>query len=315
MCQRPADMESGPKEAPQLGGGDTASLFSRLFVLWGTPIAWRGTKRPLKESELPPPPALLCGLRAEAERLWAAELAAAPTTRPNGKPNIIKGVCFPIAKEALVLGYVLNIVSGGFTTIVRPLLSKFLIQALRSDSEMSTEGGWALAGALAATVFMERWTTVQGSLYAGDEGPLRIVTALTHLVAKKTIELQVGAGKEGFETALLGNDLVRGSEMAKIFPLLPLGISCLVGGVGMLLYIGGAATLIGVGAMFVLLFVTMKLGLKSKYAQAAYQVRRTSLVSPSHLHRTPPCTSVACPASASPAPPPCPRRALTRRST
>ena len=31
MCQCPADMESGPKEAPQLGGGDKASLFSTYW--------------------------------------------------------------------------------------------------------------------------------------------------------------------------------------------------------------------------------------------------------------------------------------------
>ena len=178
------------------------------------------------EPDSHPPPQLLCNLRDEAERLWAEEVAAASTKRPNGKPDIVKGLCFPIARNAIVLGYTLNIVSGCFTTIVRPLLSKLLIDALRDDSTTSSTAGWVLCGALCATVFLERWTTVQGSLYAGDEGPLRIVTALTHLVAKKTIELQVGAGKEGFETALLGNDLVRGSEMAKIMPLLPLGISC-----------------------------------------------------------------------------------------
>ena len=110
-----------------------------------------------------------------------------------------------------MLGYMLNAFSGFISTIVRPLLSKFLIDALRADSAISPAGGWALASAAAVTVFVERWTTVQGSLYAGDEGPLRIVTALTHLVAKKTMALQVGVGKEGFETALLGNDLVRAS--------------------------------------------------------------------------------------------------------
>ena len=64
---------------------------------------------------------------------------------------------------------------------------------------------------------------------------------------------------------------VRGSEMAKIFPLLPLGVSVLFFGIGMLLYIGGPVTLIGVGVMFCLLSVTAKLGLRSKHAQAAYQ--------------------------------------------
>ena len=64
---------------------------------------------------------------------------------------------------------------------------------------------------------------------------------------------------------------VRGSEMAKIFPLLPLGVSVLFFGIGMLLYIGGPVTLIGVGVMFCLLFMTAQLGLRSKHAQAAYQ--------------------------------------------
>ena len=45
----------------------------------------------------------------------------------------------------------------------------------------------------------------------------------------------------------------------------------LVFGIGMLLYIGGPVTLIGVGVMFCLLFVTAMLGLRSKNAQAAYQ--------------------------------------------
>ena len=38
----------------------------------------------------------------------------------------------------------------------------------------------------------------------------------------------------------------------------------------MLLYIGGPVTLIGVAVMFCLLFVTAKLGVRSKNAQAAY---------------------------------------------
>ena len=59
--------------------------------------------------------------------------------------------------------------------------------------------------------------------------------------------------------------------MAKIFPLLPLGVSVLFFGIGMLLYIGGPVTLIGVGVMFCLLFMTAQLGLRSKHAQAAYQ--------------------------------------------
>ena len=200
--------EAGVEET-RLRGGDKASCVSRLFLFWVTPIAWLGTQRPLRETELPPPPVHLCDLSAEAERLWAAELASAPTNRPDGTPNIIRGVCYPIAKRPLVLGYLLNVFSGFISTIARPLLSKFLIDALRADSAISPAAGWALASALVASVFVERWTTVQGSLYAGDEGPLRIVTALTHLVAKKTVALQVGVGKEGFETALLGNDLVR----------------------------------------------------------------------------------------------------------
>ena len=208
MCK---ELVEARVEETRLRGGDRASCISRLFLFWVTPIAWLGTKRPLRELELPPPPVHLCDLSAEAERLWAAELASAPTDRPDGKPNIIRGVCYPIAKETLVLGYMLNVFSGFVSTIVRPLLSKFLIDALRADSAISPAGGWALASAAAVTVFVERWTTVQGSLYAGDEGPLRIVTALTHLVAKKTMALQVGVGKEGFETALLGNDLVRAS--------------------------------------------------------------------------------------------------------
>ena len=175
----------------QLRGGDTASLVLRLFVWWATPIAWRGTKRSLREQELPPPPAHLCNLRAEAERLWAAELASAPMHRPEGTPNIIKAVCLPIARRALVLGYLLNALSGFISTVVRPLLSKFLIGALHADSSISPAGGWALAGCLVASLFVERWMTIQGTLYAGDEGPLRIVTALTHLVATKAMALQV----------------------------------------------------------------------------------------------------------------------------
>ena len=144
-------MEAGLKEsglkATQLRGGDQASFVSRLFVWWVTSIAWRGTQRPLRESELPPPPAHLCDLSAEAERLWAAELASAPTHRPEGTPSIIKGVCFPIAKEALMLGCLLNIFSGFISTVVRPLLSKFLIDALRADSSISptAAGSWRAA--------------------------------------------------------------------------------------------------------------------------------------------------------------------------
>ena len=92
----------------RLRGGDKASCVSRLFLFWVTPIAWLGTQRPLRENELPPPPVHLCDLSAEAERLWAAELASAPTNRPDGTPNIIRGVCYPIAKRALVLGYLLH---------------------------------------------------------------------------------------------------------------------------------------------------------------------------------------------------------------
>ena len=70
----------------------------------------------------------------------------------------------------------------------------------------------------------------------------RLAGLLTERDFLTKLPLARGAARATAVTELMtpSYDLILGSEMAKIMPLLPLGVSALVGGIAMLLYIVGA---------------------------------------------------------------------------
>ena len=81
---------------------------------------------------------------------------------------------------------------------------------------------------------------------------------------------RVGVGKEGAETTLVGNDLMRSVEFLKFFPMFVTSAVSLVCGVVLLLVFLGWVALVGLGTMALVLTCTVSLSrLAKRYQQRA----------------------------------------------
>ena len=104
-----------------------------------------------------------------------------------------------------------------------------------------------------------RRSRAHGMHYAGDRAVLRALSGTIQLVAEKSATLRVGVGKEGAETTLVGNDLMRSVEFLEVFPMFVTSAVSLVCGVVLLLVFLGWVALVGLGTMALVLTCTVSL--------------------------------------------------------
>ena len=90
------------------------------------------------------------------------------------------------------------------------------------------------------------------------------VSATIRMVAEKSTRLRVGAGIEGAETALVGNDLFRLADMFGVFPQGMVAVGSLIGGTIMLLYLMGWTSLLGLSVMIVGVIISERLQARAK---------------------------------------------------
>lgn len=201
-------------------GVDGAGFLSRQLIAWATPIAWRGFKAPLQEPDVPAAPRLLRAATGDADvttrgaRLWAEEVESA---RAKGrKPSLFK-TWLRLARWNWYLGSIFGILCGVMTNLARPLLLRELIRAL-DPANYSIEAALGLAAGFAVLCAFESWFRNMSRYEMGDVAALVCVSATIQMVAKKSAVVRAGAGAEGAETALVGNDLFRLSDMLGVFP-------------------------------------------------------------------------------------------------
>ena len=216
-------------------GVDGANFISRHLVAWATPIAWLGFQRPLKEIDLPGPPRFLCAVEDEHDvcntgaRLWAEEMAKA---RKENRPASLVAMWRKLAHVQWVIGGSLGFATGVLTSLARPYVLRELILALDGGSN---ERAYSLAVGFAIVCAFESWTRTASRYWAGDCAPLMCVSASIQLVANKAMMLRVGAGKEGAETSLVGNDLFRLADMLAVAGVGLTGVASIISGTAMLL--------------------------------------------------------------------------------
>ena len=247
-------------------GVDRAGFLSRQLVAWATPIAWQGFQRPLQETDLPGAPKLLRSAASEDDicrigaRLWAAEVTK---TRALGRKPSLFMTWLRIAPKQWFLGSLLGIVCGITTNLARPFLLRELIRALDPE-QYSMDAALGIAAAFAVLCAFESWTRNMSRYEMGDCAPLMSVSATIQMVAEKSTRLRVGAGIEGAETALVGNDLFRLADMFGVFPQGMVAVGSLIGGTIMLLYLMGWTSLLGLSVMIVGVIISERLQARAK---------------------------------------------------
>ena len=137
-----------------------------------------------------------------------------------------------LAHVQWVIGGSLGFATGVLTSLARPYVLRELILALDGGSN---ERAYSLAVGFAIVCAFESWTRTASRYWAGDCAPLMCVSASIQLVANKAMMLRVGAGKEGAETSLVGNDLFRLADMLAVAGVGLTGVASIISGTAMLL--------------------------------------------------------------------------------
>ena len=233
---------------------------SRQTLMWATGIAWRGFLRPLAEEDLPDTPHVLAAHDSDVSelgaKLWAEEIAVA---RQEGRTPRLSAMWRRLAMHQWLIGGALGFTTGFLTTVARPLVLRELIFATSDDSSYDLASAYMLAISFFLVVALEAWTRSASRYYMGDVAPLMAVSATIQLVATQCTALRVGAGGEGSETALVGNDLFRLADMLSLVPNALTSLSSLLGGTAMLLWLLGPSSLLGLFVMVLSILVSKRL--------------------------------------------------------
>jgi ABC-type multidrug transport system fused ATPase/permease subunit len=253
---------------------DSAGSFSKVLFLWCGPLALRGWRRPLHRSDIPTTPDAfrstpLGDMYADAHADWTEERSLGR----RGGPNVAYGPGRAIAGSAFFLGQYLCGLSGFLVTLVRPLLLRELLRAMPpidgSPPAYSVSLAYGLAVALAVVVWLENYTRGLGLFYAGEVAPLRFTAAALQLIATKLMRLHVAEGRDGLETSLAGNDLLRLEGLLKLLPTAGASLTSLVGGLIALLLTLGPVGLVGLGLMTLVIGLTRHIAQQGKAVQMA----------------------------------------------
>ena len=115
---------------------DDRSFPSRNLLTWAGPIALRGFRRALTPDDLPPSPRWYNAqnIQKMSAEVWAAELIRANASSDKPPPNVLTGVCKPLAGRLVSEGILLNILSGLIAGCGRPLLLQYTIRGISPSS-------------------------------------------------------------------------------------------------------------------------------------------------------------------------------------
>ena len=242
---------------------DQAMCVLRFWQGWVTPLVRRGMRAPLTKADLPSTPKWLrsSSLHPNAIKLWEDEKKRATCAKaadPKSSPSFIT-VCHAVGGPDIRYGCALLAVHGVLAAVVRPLLLRYAVHALRGSSDGEA---YRYVAGLSVTILVEGWTRVQGLHYAGDLALLRIISSAMQLISLKACTLRPGATSEGYEHVLFGKDLVGIAELARMLPNAVVCAVELVGGTTMLFALaGGGPAAAGLGVMIVVFIVSMSIAM------------------------------------------------------
>ena len=237
-----ADMATSKVELPRASvaqpGPDEANCLSRGLALWVTRYVLRGLRKPLQPDDMPVVPRSVKAepmLFASAEQHWAVELKRAK--QKGSAPDLIRGVWLPSSPAALWMTIVLSVVSGLCNTVARPLLLRWTLLAIQGPDEFSMEAGMGFAAGLVVVLWIESWTRNYAVMEGSAIAAARMMAGTMHLVGLKALRVATGEGKASAEASIIGNDLVRTSQVMTIVPIMISGLASLAGGIAFLVFV------------------------------------------------------------------------------
>ncbi|KOO29354.1 hypothetical protein Ctob_002000 [Chrysochromulina tobinii] len=202
-------------------------------------------------------------LFASAEQHWAVELKRAK--QKGSAPDLIRGVWLPSSPAALWMTIVLSVVSGLCNTVARPLLLRWTLLAIQDPDKYAMEAGMGFAAGLVVVLWIESWTRNYAVMEGSAIATARMMAGTMHLVGLKALHVAIGEGKASAEASIIGNDLVRTSQMMTIVPIMISGLASLAGGIAFLVFVDvGPIALAGLFVMVSILFVSFELGARSR---------------------------------------------------
>ena len=240
-----------------------ASFLSKTLAGWVNPIIWKGVTfckgkdvQTITEADIPGVATELKAkhLSKKIEQSWEEE-----QTREN--PSL-RRVVLKSQKTLLMIWFVWSAIYGLSGAVVRPLLLKFLIEAA-TDDEDSNAGLYL--GLLAVELIFEGISMANSrQLFSGDVAS-SISSSLMCLIQKKSLRIPPEANST--ERALVGNDIVRSFENAKMLSQGVASIFSVVGGSTVIIWTVGLPGLAGVGFLILTLLVNQFLSTKTEVAE------------------------------------------------
>ena len=237
-----ADMAKSKVKLPRASvaqpGPDETNCLSRGLALWVTRYVLRGLRKPLQPDDVPVVPRSVKAepmLFASAEQHWAVELKRAK--QKGSAPDLIRGVWLPSSPAALWMTIVLSVVSGLCNTVARPLLLRWTLLAIQDPDEYAMEAGMGFAAGLVVVLWIESWTRNYAVMEGSAIAAARMMAGTMHLVGLKALHVAIGEGKASAEASIIGNDLVRTSQMMTIVPIMISGLASLAGGIAFLVFV------------------------------------------------------------------------------
>eukprot|EP01060_Flectonema_neradi_P008111 TRINITY_DN1578_c5_g1_i1.p1 TRINITY_DN1578_c5_g1~~TRINITY_DN1578_c5_g1_i1.p1 ORF type:complete len:1288 (+),score=247.26 TRINITY_DN1578_c5_g1_i1:238-3864(+) len=181
--------------------------------------------------------------------------------RKKKKPSLMK-VVLESQKSALIAWFIWSAIYGLSGAVARPLLLKYLIDAATNDDD--SESGMYL-GLLAVELIFEGISMANSrQVFSGDLAS-SVSSALMCLIQKKSLKIPPEALTT--ERALVGNDIVRSFENAKLLSQGVASVFSVVGGSTVIIWTVGLPGVAGVGFLVLTLLVNQYLSTKTEVAE------------------------------------------------
>jgi hypothetical protein len=195
-------------------------------------------------------------------------------------------ITWNLSRPSFVLGLSCGFASGLINTVGRPLVLGMIVQNISDvdeDGDSTNDNGQTerilLLACLLGLLVLEGFLSVASKHILGDDIGAGFVAVACTLVQRKSRKL--GHTSKNAATSLVGNDIQRSYENAKLLAICPVAFSAFFGGIGMLIYSIGPSGVVGVAVMVTILILNFRASTLAKQAEKrsldAAEVRLTLL--------------------------------------
>ena len=222
-------------------------------------LVWHGSRRELKDDDIPPP---LKPFRSfnhdalddEAHALWEAELAReARTGGKRRKAAMLRALLAP-HNHLVAIGLLISAVQGFLQTFGRFVVLDMCIRAVIDGAP--TQRKVALVCAFSLLVLLEGLLdAVSRQIIAGPVFH-RLIACASALMMRKTSALSTDTAQGAEVTALYSGDAPRVLSYSRWLARVPAALCSLVGGIVVLIMYLGSSALVGVASLVIFIITS-----------------------------------------------------------